>query len=89
MRRDRLRLYPEHGAGPVWSAHGPVGVAQLQISATLASELEAWQRDHESDQLGLSEHDFDAMGSRLAQLLANETGREVEYDGRWFRPTPP
>ncbi len=90
MRRDALRLYPEEGgAGPVWTTRGPLALSELRLSDSLAAALEAWQGDYESDELGLSEDAFDAMGKDLAQRLANETGREVVYEETTFTPARP
>src|SRR4051794_29442134 len=82
----RLRLYAEHGAGPLWTRRGPVAIDDIALSERLADALASWQRDYESDELGLSEQEFIAMGSTLAQRVADETGRQVEYDAVVFDP---
>lgn len=56
------------------------------MSERLAYALAAWQRDYETDKLSLSEEEFVAMGSDLAQRVADETGRQVEYEAVVFDP---
>ena len=86
MRGEGLRLYAAHGAGPLWTRRGPVAIEDIAVSERLADALADWQRNYETDELCLSEVEFFAVGGDLAQRVADETGRQVQYEAVVFDP---
>ena len=61
-------------------------IEDIAVSERLADALADWQANYENDELSLSEEKFVAMGTDLAQRVADETGRQVEYEAVVFDP---
>lgn len=45
VRRQRLRLFPEYGAGPLWSRAGPLDLDRIRFSDELVRRLRAWEEE--------------------------------------------
>ncbi|KRE62678.1 hypothetical protein [Nostocoides sp. Soil756] len=88
LRPQRLRVFPDHSADPVWADDGMVDLDRLPVSARLRDALRAWAREWER-LLGpayvVREKDAYAAwleaGRRHARDLEAELGRgwSVEY----------
>lgn len=85
---QRLQVFPDHAADPVWADDGMVDLDDLPISQRLRDALRAWAREWErllGPRFEVTEKDAHAawleVGRRHARHLQGELGPEwqVEY----------
>jgi hypothetical protein len=88
-RSQPLWLAPDYAAGILWDDKGPIDFVErsLPVSTGLRADLLAFAHFCEYEvQDDSTEEAAHEQGRVLAQRVANELGRTVQYEGAEFRP---
>jgi len=84
-----LRIFPDYADTVIWNDFGPVPYEDINLSAQLQHELEAWERFYYEKATPYFEwavasdrERFTEDGRRLTESIAKEVGSEFEFELR-------